>query len=106
MEAGVLIVGGALPLQLNNHLHALIETKVKAEITTREWAMGAVMTAWRLLLVGAPSGPALFDLAETLGKEETIKRYLPTEYLKKLKDTPFPLLFSTSNGVLLKNANI
>jgi len=36
--------------------------------------MGAIMNAWRLLLVGAAKGPGLFDLASFLGKEEVIDR--------------------------------
>lgn len=52
----------------------VIEREVKAVIEARNWGMGAVMNAWRLLLVGTSSGPSLFDLAETLGKAETIMR--------------------------------
>ncbi|MDF1572572.1 MAG: glutamate--tRNA ligase [Bacteroidales bacterium] len=51
-----------------------IEREVKAEIEAREWGMGAVMNAWRLLLVGAAQGPSLFHIAEILGKEEVLKR--------------------------------
>jgi len=51
-----------------------LELKVKGEIETREWSMGAIMTAWRLLLVGASMGPGLFEIAEILGKEEVMDR--------------------------------
>jgi glutamyl-tRNA synthetase len=51
-----------------------IETVVKSLITEQEWSMGAIMNAWRLLLVGAATGPGLFDLAEFLGKTEVIRR--------------------------------
>jgi glutamyl-tRNA synthetase len=51
-----------------------IETRVKAEIEAREWGMGKIMNAWRLLLVGASRGPSLFEMAEILGKEEVISR--------------------------------
>ncbi len=51
-----------------------IETKVKSEIESREWGMGAIMNAWRLLLVGTSMGPGLFDIAEILGKEEVLHR--------------------------------
>ncbi len=51
-----------------------IEKEVKELIAAKEWGMGAVMNAWRLLLVGAPRGPGLFDLAAFLGKEEVIRR--------------------------------
>jgi len=43
-------------------------------ISDQEWEMGAVMSTWRLLLVGAAMGPGLFDLAIFLGKEEVIER--------------------------------
>ena len=36
--------------------------------------MGAIMNAWRLLLVGAAKGPGLFDLAAFLGKEEVLRQ--------------------------------
>ncbi|MCF8381324.1 MAG: glutamate--tRNA ligase [Bacteroidales bacterium] len=51
-----------------------LETSVKAAIEKNEWGMGAVMNAWRLALVGTSKGPHLFDIAEILGKEETINR--------------------------------
>ena len=51
-----------------------IEEIVKGEINAREWGMGAVMNAWRLLLVGTSMGPSLFHMAEILGKEEVIRR--------------------------------
>ena len=40
----------------------------------KEWGMGAIMNAWRLLLVGAAKGPGLFDLASFIGKEEVVSR--------------------------------
>ena len=51
-----------------------IEKRVKAEIEKRGWNMGAVMNAWRLLLVGELKGPSLFATAEILGKEEVLRR--------------------------------
>ncbi len=51
-----------------------VETLVKDTITTKEWGMGAIMNAWRLLLVGAAKGPGLFDLAAFLGRDEVIGR--------------------------------
>jgi glutamyl-tRNA synthetase len=53
---------------------ASVETIVKELITGKEWGMGAIMNAWRLLLVGAATGPGLFELAAFLGKEEVISR--------------------------------
>jgi glutamyl-tRNA synthetase len=51
-----------------------VEIFVKELINSKEWGMGAIMNAWRLLLVGAAKGPGLFDLAAFIGKEEVIKR--------------------------------
>ena len=51
-----------------------IEKQVKEAIAENEWGMGAVMNAWRLLLVGAAAGPSLFEMAAILGKEEVLSR--------------------------------
>ena len=51
-----------------------VETLVKDVIARNEWGMGAIMNAWRLLLVGAAKGPGLFDLAAFLGRDEVINR--------------------------------
>lgn len=51
-----------------------IETIVKDWMTKNEIGMGKVMQPLRLSLVGALKGPHLFDIAELIGKEETIKR--------------------------------
>jgi glutamyl-tRNA synthetase len=53
---------------------ASLESSVKEMISSKEWGLGAVMNAWRLLLVGAAKGPGLFDLAAFLGREEVIRR--------------------------------
>jgi glutamyl-tRNA synthetase len=45
-----------------------IEHLVKELVSGRDWGTGAVMNAWRLLLVGAAKGPAF------LGREEVIAR--------------------------------
>ncbi len=52
----------------------VLEASVKELIEAKGWGMGAVMNAWRLLLVGASVGPGLFDLAAFLGKEEVVSR--------------------------------
>jgi glutamyl-tRNA synthetase len=51
-----------------------IETIVKDWMTQNDIGMGKVMQPFRLSLVGALKGPHLFDIAELIGKEETIKR--------------------------------
>lgn len=53
---------------------ASVEAMVKGLIGEKEWGMGAIMNAWRLVLVGAAKGPGLFDLAAFLGKKEVIAR--------------------------------
>lgn len=51
-----------------------IETIVKEWLTQNEIGMGKVMQPFRLSLVGALKGPHLFDIAELIGKDETINR--------------------------------
>ena len=51
-----------------------VESVVKGAIEDHQWGMGAIMNAWRLLMVGAAKGPGLFDLASFLGKEEVLNR--------------------------------
>ena len=53
---------------------ASVESVVKAMIADKEWGMGAIMNAWRLVLVGAAMGPGLFDLAAFIGREEVVSR--------------------------------
>jgi len=50
------------------------ETVVKKWIEEKEYGMGAVMNAFRLLIVGALKGPHLFDIIAMLGQEETLER--------------------------------
>jgi glutamyl-tRNA synthetase len=50
------------------------ETVVKKWIEEKEFGMGMIMNAFRLLIVGALSGPHLFDIISIIGKEETLKR--------------------------------
>ncbi len=51
-----------------------MEKKVKPWIEEKEYGMGAAMNALRLCLVGASRGPGVFDIAEIIGKEETLSR--------------------------------
>jgi glutamyl-tRNA synthetase len=51
-----------------------IENTIKEWITSKEIGFGKVMQPFRLSLVGAMKGPHLFDIAEMIGKEETINR--------------------------------
>jgi glutamyl-tRNA synthetase len=51
-----------------------IETIIKEFITSKEIGFGKVMQPFRLSIVGALKGPHLFDIAEMIGKKETINR--------------------------------
>ena len=51
-----------------------METIIKDWMTKNEIGMGKVMQPFRLSLVGALKGPHLFDIAEMIGKEETVRR--------------------------------
>ncbi len=53
---------------------ANIEETVKKWIEEKEYGMGGVMNAFRLLIVGALKGPHLFDIVALIGKAETLKR--------------------------------
>ncbi len=51
-----------------------VQTEVKAWIQQKEVGFGKVMQPFRLALVGAMQGPDLYEIAEMIGKEETISR--------------------------------
>lgn len=51
-----------------------IETVVKQHLTDNNIGIGAVMPLVRILLTGGLTGPAVFDIAAILGKEETVHR--------------------------------
>jgi glutamyl-tRNA synthetase len=59
---------------IENFTSAIIESKVKDWITSSGYGFGKIMQPLRLSLVGAMKGPHLFDIAEFLGKEETVHR--------------------------------
>jgi len=50
------------------------EAIVKKWLEADEIGFGRVMSPFRLALVGAGKGPHVFDIAEIIGKEETLKR--------------------------------
>ena len=50
------------------------EAVVHSWIEQKEYKMGDIMNAWRLMLVGEGKGPGMFDITAFLGKEETISR--------------------------------
>jgi glutamyl-tRNA synthetase len=50
------------------------EPVVKAWIEEHGYNTGAIMNAFRLVIVGALRGPHMFDIISWIGKEETLKR--------------------------------
>jgi len=50
------------------------EQAIKGWIEENEYGMGAIMNAFRLLIVGTAKGPHLFDIIAVIGKEETLER--------------------------------
>ena len=60
--------------EINGFSSENIESTVKTWITSKEIGFGKVMQPLRLSLVGALKGPHLFDIANVIGKDETIKR--------------------------------
>src|SRR5690606_3033848 len=51
-----------------------LQEKVKGWITSRNIGFGKVMQPFRLSLVGSMQGPDVFEIASTLGKEESMNR--------------------------------
>jgi len=51
-----------------------LKQQVMDHITEKQYSLGQVMNAFRLLLVGASKGPDLFVIIELIGREETIAR--------------------------------
>ncbi|MFC2096129.1 glutamate--tRNA ligase [Bacteroidota bacterium] len=59
---------------LENFDHSSMEKTVQDYLEGKEFGMGQVMNPFRLTLVGAGIGPGVLDIAELLGKEETLNR--------------------------------
>jgi glutamyl-tRNA synthetase len=53
---------------------AILETNFKALAEAHQIKVGEVMMPLRVMLVGGKFGPAVFDIATIIDKEETIKR--------------------------------
>ena len=53
---------------------AVIESEFKAFLERKELGFGAVLLPFRLVLTGTGGGPSMFDFADFLGKEETLRR--------------------------------
>ncbi|MBC7746182.1 MAG: glutamate--tRNA ligase [Flavobacterium sp.] len=60
--------------ELNNWDNEEVETKFKALSERKGIKLGELLLPFRVMLVGGKFGPGVFDIAATLGKEETIIR--------------------------------
>lgn len=60
--------------QVENFDHETLEKVVQDFLEGKDFGMGQVMNPLRLTLVGAGKGPGVLEIAEMLGKEETLKR--------------------------------
>ena len=69
MEKVVTVIEGVSDFNAEN-----VQQAVKGWITDNELGFGKVMQPLRLSLVGAMQGPDVFQIATTIGKEETIAR--------------------------------
>ncbi|WP_320052484.1 glutamate--tRNA ligase [uncultured Acetobacteroides sp.] len=52
----------------------VIEQTLESFIKAKEYGMGKVMNALRLVLMGTSSGPGVADICEVIGKDEAIQR--------------------------------
>ena len=60
--------------QCENFTAQATEQQVKQWIDKQGYAPGAIMSAFRLVIVGALRGPHIFDIISHIGKEETLRR--------------------------------
>ena len=60
--------------KIDDFTSTMIEEKVKQLVEQKELGFGALMNIFRLCLVGSAMGPHLFDIAELIGKQETLDR--------------------------------
>jgi glutamyl-tRNA synthetase len=60
--------------KIDDFSSASAEPVVKEWIEKKGYNIGAVMNAFRLVIVGASRGPHMFDIIEWIGKEETLRR--------------------------------
>jgi glutamyl-tRNA synthetase len=52
----------------------VLESNFQTTVTANQLKAGEVLLPFRIMLVGGKFGPGVFEIAELLGKEETIKR--------------------------------
>jgi glutamyl-tRNA synthetase len=54
--------------------HDMVEKELKEMAAAHHIKPGELMLPLRIMLVGGKFGPGVFDIAVTIGKEETVKR--------------------------------
>ena len=69
MEEMILVLQGIKEFEPDE-----IETNIKEWIIKRGYNIGAIMTPFRLVVVGSLRGPHMFDIISWIGREETINR--------------------------------
>jgi glutamyl-tRNA synthetase len=73
-SAGLLMELKSLLENMVDFSASATEPVIKDWIDKNGYNMGAVMNAFRLVIVGALRGPHMFDIISWIGKEETIRR--------------------------------
>ncbi|MCL4114800.1 UNVERIFIED_CONTAM: hypothetical protein GTU68_039906 [Idotea baltica] len=58
----------------NNWISEDIEKSIKGYIETNSYSFGDILLPFRIMLTGVKGGPSVFDIAEILGKEESLNR--------------------------------
>lgn len=61
-------------ISIEDFIPSVAEEVIKSWIGEKGYNTGSVMNALRLVIVGAPKGPHLFDIICWIGKEETLNR--------------------------------
>jgi len=59
---------------INEFTPEITEREVKTWIQEKGYNTGAVMNAFRLLVVGASRGPHMFEIISWIGRHETLNR--------------------------------
>ena len=72
-SASVLELCGFIEGQ-NDITACVLEPKVMEWIASKGYAVGKVMNAFRVTLVGAAVGPQIFEIVEFIGKDEALRR--------------------------------
>lgn len=72
---------------LENFNHEELEKVIQDFLEGKDFGMGQLMNPFRLTLVGAGIGPGVLEIAELIGKEETLRRLQAgMDHIKKNKN--------------------